>query len=184
MGRAFDLAQRDFLAILFPPLENLLDFFVGSSSGIESASGKTLITMDCFLTLGEDSRAGVGAGAGAETGERVGADSRAGWGWGSSAGFSACFTVTIFLVTDSVLSLSVSRVILAAFCSLESFPELANFCSFSSCCSGEGLPSIDGKADVEMRVAAEVLRLVLRELGKDVSDLCRCCGFRKSAPCG
>lgn len=160
---AFELAQRDFLASLLPLLENLFDFFVVSGSGTESSSGKTLMMMDC-LTAGAG--AGTGLGVGAATGVGVAA---AGAGvvtaWGSLLGFAAANASA----PDSIRSSSVNRVTFAALRSLEVL----------LLCSGEGLRSVDARAEVDTRVVAEVLRLALRELGRDNSDFC--CELGKSS---
>lgn len=160
---AFELAQRDFLESLLLLLENLFDFLVVSGSGTESSSGKTLMIMDC-LTTG----AGTGSGVGATTGAGVTATGAAAGvvtDWGSLLGFATANPSA----PDSIRSSSVNRVTFAAFRSLEDL----------LLCSGEGLRSVDARAEVDTRVVAEVLRLALRELGREDSDFC--CELGKSS---
>lgn len=162
---AFELAQRDFLESLLLLLENLFDFLVVSGSGTESSSGKTLMIMDCLTT-----DAGTGSGVEAATGAGVtaaGAGAGAGvvTGCGSLLGFAAANPSA----PDSIRSSSVNRVTFAAFRSLEDL----------LLCSGEGLRSVDARAEVDTRVVAEVLRLALRELGREDSDFC--CELGKSS---
>lgn len=157
---AFELAQRDFLESLLLLLENLFDFFVASGSGTESSSGKTLMMMDC-LTAG----AGTGLGIAEATGTGVtaaGAATGAGAvrGWGSLSEFVAANASA----PDSIRSSSVNRVTFAALRSLEAL----------LLCSGEGLRSADARAEVDTRVVAEVLRLALRELVREVSGKSTC----------
>lgn len=164
---AFELAQRDFLASLLPLLENLFDFFVVSGSGTESSSGKTLMMMDC-LTAGAGARTGSGVGAATGAGvTAAGAGAGAGvvTAWGSLLGFAAANASA----PDSIRSSSVNRVTFAALRSLEAL----------LLCSGEGLRSVDARAEVDTRVVAEVLRLALRELGRESSDFC--CELGKSS---
>lgn len=152
---ALELAQRDFLDSLPALLENLLDFLAGSGSGIESSSGKTLMTMACLITgaaVGGETEAGLEAAA--EVGAAAGARATAlcsGSAFGGAAANASA--------PDSIRSSSVNRVTFADLRSLEYFP----------LCSGEVLLSVDRGAEVDVRVVAEVLRLALMELESEYS---------------